>query len=135
MAHSSQSSQEKAGAQRGGAGQTVVELTEVFGSGLVFWSRQRFETGTELLLRLRTSLLPLEWRKTAPGADWLNLRGLVVDCHSKRRGNGSVGFLVSILVPQQRIQGKALLSTSPDPMETASFRQIDWLGTPRLGLN
>ena len=135
MASSSQSSQDQAGAQRGGAGQTVVELRDVCGSGLVFWSRQRFDVGAELQLRLRSTLLPSAWRANARGAGWLNLRGLVVLCRSERRGDGSVGFLVSILVPRPLDATEGALELGAKPAETVCFRQMDWLGAPRLGLN
>ncbi len=135
MASSSQHSQENAGAKRRGGGQTVVELRGASGRGLVFWSRQRFETGVELQVRLRSDLLPKALRAKARGADWLNLRGFVVHCHSERRRDGSIGFLVSMLLASQVVPEREMGCDLPGTPSAECFHQIDWLGSARLGLN
>lgn len=112
MADSSQHSQDNTGPGRGGAGQTVVELSGASRQGLVLWSRQRFETGVELQLRLRAELLPEVVRAMAGGRGWVNLRGFVVSCRPERRDDGSFGFHVSLLLADL---APAPQSLPPDP--------------------
>jgi hypothetical protein len=87
------------GADHGGAGQAVVELCDATPQGMVFWSRQRFEVGAELQLRVKAAALPQPcgWASMG-GTEWLNMRGYVVDCQPERRGNGAFGFRVSLLL-------------------------------------
>jgi hypothetical protein len=84
-----------------GGRQTVVELCQVSASGLVFWSRCRFEIGAEVQVRLLRSTLPMH-SQAAAGSDspWITLKGLVVACPALRREDGSSGFEVSLLVEQ-----------------------------------
>lgn len=132
MAGSSQHSQDNAGARRGGAGQAVVEWRGACGNGLHFWSRQRFDTGTELQVRLRACLLPRMMRARLGHAKWANLRGFVAQCRSERRPDGSIGFLVSLLITGHMREAPPCPGLSP-AMEC--FRQFDWLGSPRMGMN
>ena len=118
----------------GGAGQTVVELCGACGQGLIFWARQRFEVGTELQVRLLVEALPPGLRKVVveQGERWVTLRGFVVQCLPERKGDGTCGFQVSMLVA----------SCSKDVVDLVSgtgherlFFRHDWLGGHRQGFN
>lgn len=102
MAHHSQHGEGKVPAFVGGAGQSVVELCRSSQSGLVFWSRQRFEIGAELQIRIRRDALACAVMQVlhGVGGEWVTLRGFVVECPSVRRADGSHGFLVSLLLDQ-----------------------------------
>lgn len=126
---------QNAAASRGGAGQTVVELRSASGNGLVFWSRQRFETGAELQARLRAKLLPKALRQTSDGRGWVNLRGFVVLCRSERRGNGSIGFVVLMLLACQSAANTRHEVQEPNDPRGGSFQKPHGPGYPKLGLN
>lgn len=99
MASHSQHQQETSPSNRGGGGQAVVELCKVTERGLVFWSRQRFEIGAELQIRIRRDAVPPGL--LPPGSefeDWLSLSGYVVECPAVRRADGTLGFRVSLLL-------------------------------------
>jgi hypothetical protein len=82
--------------ERGSRGQAIVELSQVSERGIAFWSRQRFEIASELLLRLQRSSLPEPLRRIAAGdAEWVMVRGYVVECRAKRRAGGGAAFRVS----------------------------------------
>ena len=86
-------------ASGGGGGQAVVELCALTGDGVTFWSRRRFQIGTELMLRLKRDSLPPGL--TAPGTPedpWANVRGFVVECTRERRPDGSQAFKVVLLL-------------------------------------
>lgn len=140
MAGSSQHSPENSGAAaaRGGAGQVIVELRRASRLGLVFWSRQRFETGAELQVRLRSEGLPEALRAAAGDGGWVNLRGFVALCRPERRNDGSFGFQVSLLLAGSI--GTHCASAGhvwPPEREAnkAAFRCYAWLGGRRIGLN
>jgi len=87
------------GTDPGGAGQAVVELCDATPQGMIFWSRQRFEIGAELQIRVRLDALPDGVRyQMDPCGGWISLRGYVVQCQPERRSNGSFGFRVSLLL-------------------------------------
>jgi len=95
MAQHGQHQEDPAPACHGGGGQTIVELCGVSDGGLVFWSRQRFDIGAELQIRIRRDALG-----AAPAhlSKWLTVRGFVVACPALRRSDGSHGFQVSLLL-------------------------------------
>lgn len=103
MAQPGQHQQEtSASSSKSGGGQVVVELCEIRTSGLVFWSRRRFEIGSEIQVRIKRSALPAEDPSAYNTADdpWVSLRGFVVACSGHRRADGVAGFQVSLLVEQ-----------------------------------
>ena len=59
MAYQGKPKQDTSAPIKGGGGQTVVEMCEVTSSGLMFWSRQRFQIGSELQMRMRRTALPI----------------------------------------------------------------------------
>jgi hypothetical protein len=140
MAKSSQHSQEDSSGELspGGAGQAIVKLCEATHRGLVFWSRQRFEVGAELQVRLRVEALPAALRELGvQGGGWMNLRGFVVLCQPERKGNGAFGFEVSLLLVKadggwEREKGAW---TRPLAATQEAFRRHGWLGGHSLGLN
>jgi len=85
-----------------GARQSVVELCEISSSGLVFWSRRRFDIGSEMQVRIHHSALPAHWRAACMPShgQWVMLKGLVVAFSAVRRSDGCSGFKVSLLVDQ-----------------------------------
>jgi hypothetical protein len=86
-----------------GARQAVVSLCQIMSSGLVFWSRRKFEIGAEIQVRICRSALPADWRERClPEGDgqWMILRGLVAAWSARRRSDGSFGFEVSLLVEE-----------------------------------
>ena len=112
----------------GGAGQVVVELCGLSGAGLIFWSRKRFEVCTEVMVRVRAAVLPGLWGGEE-GA-WRMLRGIVVQCLAERRGDGSCGFRVCLLVVGGRRKEARGLE-----VDERFFVRCDWLGGSRVGLN
>ena len=84
---------------KSGGSQSVVELREISPSGLVFWSRRRFEIGAEIQVRIHRSALPATVQhSTLPPGKWVTLKGFVVACPKHRREDGSSGFHVSLLI-------------------------------------
>lgn len=102
MAPQGQHQEEATPACQGGGGQSIVELCRSSKSGLVFWSRQRFEIGVELQIRIRRDALPgAEAAADVDGTpEWVTVRGFVVECPPVRRPDGSHGFQVSLLLDQ-----------------------------------
>lgn len=110
MAHNSQHPQETSpGAHQDACGgrQAIVELSEISTSGLVFWSKHRFEIGSEVQIRIeRAALSSLGHVPVSSGAKWVMLKGFVVACPMRRREDGSAGFHVSLLM-EQHVTGQA----------------------------
>jgi hypothetical protein len=84
--------------KRSGAGQSIVELCAVSACGLVFWSRQRFDIGSELQIRVKRDAIPTLSQKPQGNEEWISLTGFVVECPAMRRTNGQHGFQVSLLL-------------------------------------
>lgn len=123
------------GTDHGGAGQAVVELCDATPHGMVFWTRQRFEIGVELQVRLRTESLPDVLRRQIPCPDdWTNLRGYVVQCQPERRPNGSFGFRVSLLLASFP-RATRCLPTPLAPTDDLFFQQDEGLSRYRVGKN
>lgn len=100
MADKRQSKQEASRKPVRGGGQAVVSLCKVSESGLVFWSRSRFELAAELQVRLRREVLPrrLRERLNEDGGGWSTVRGFVVECSATRKADGSALFRVSLVL-------------------------------------
>jgi hypothetical protein len=115
-----------------GGGQSVVELCEITSCGLVFWSRQRFDIGAEVQVRIKRSALPPAMlAKSGSNSKWVMLKGLVVACPPRRRIDGSYGFEVSLLVEQALDLG----APSPKIQSKMSWFTPRWRGLRRFGLN
>jgi hypothetical protein len=95
MATQSQHPEDSVPACQGGGGQIIVDLCDIREGGLVFWSRQRFEIGAELQMRIRRDALG-----AVPGhlSEWVTVRGFVVECPAMRRRDGSHAFRISLLL-------------------------------------
>ena len=100
MADKHQSKQDASRKRARGGGQAVVNLCKVTESGLVFWSRHRFDLAAELQVRVRRDVLPHFLRACLKSdADgWVTVRGFVVECHAVRQANGAAEFRVSIVL-------------------------------------
>jgi hypothetical protein len=122
------------GADYGGAGQAVVELCDATPHGMIFWSRQRFEVGAELQVRVKATALPQPcgWAVMG-GTEWLNMRGYVVDCQPKRRRDGTFGFLVSLLLAVEMRTGRGGRAMLKPGEEV--FLPSDECHGPRVGKN
>jgi len=135
MASHSQHQQGTSASKRSGGGQAVVELCEVTTGGLVFWSRQRFEIGAELQIRIRGDVLlcPCGKATNNEGEKWVTVRGFVVECPQVRREDGAHGFRVSLLLDS------ALMPTVPHelapPHHTFRYVKPRFYGLSRMGLN
>jgi hypothetical protein len=135
MAKHSQQQQEASANEKdsvSGGRQAVAELCEITSCGLVFWSRQRFDIGAEMQVRIkRSALTPAMLGMTATHSEWVMLKCLVAADLPQRRTDGSSGFKVSLLVVQ------ALADNTPVP----KFRsKMLWSSPPlhsrrRFGLN
>ncbi len=110
MADKRQSKQNRSPHANGGRGQAVVNLCMVNESGLVFWSRHRFDLAAELQVRVRGDVLPAHVRASleADSKGWVTVRGFVIECRALRRPNGAGAFRVSLLLDA------ALVSSGPD---------------------
>jgi hypothetical protein len=109
-----------------GGRQTIVELCEITSCGLVFWSRQRFDMGAEVQVRIkRSTLTPAMLAMTASNSTWVMLKCLVVASSPQRRADGSYGFTVSLLVVQ------AADDSTPSPKLHSKMR---WFAPPLRGL-
>lgn len=77
-----------------------MNLCKISESGLVFWSRHRFDLAAELQVRVRCDVLPLHLRTSlkADADGWVSVRGFVVECRPLRRSNGAGAFRVSLLL-------------------------------------
>jgi hypothetical protein len=100
MAEKRQPKQDASPDSTRGGGQAVVSLCKVSESGLVFWSRHRFELAAELQVRVRCDVLPLRVRAMLePDIEgWVSVRGFVIECRAQRRSNGAGVFRVSLLL-------------------------------------
>ncbi|WP_395742791.1 hypothetical protein [Prosthecobacter sp.] len=127
--HGQQQQETSANETHSGCGgrQAVVELCEITSCGLVFWSRQRFDIGAEVQVRIkRSALTPAMLAMTASHSKWVMLKCLVVADTPQRRADGSTGFEVSLLVVQ------ALDDHPPAP----TFRsKMCWGTAPLKGLH
>lgn len=116
---------------KSGGRQAVVELCEISTGGLVFWSRARFDIGSEVQVRIKRSEIPVPWLDSMLEGEWVTLRGLVVACPPRRREDGSSGFLVSLLLEKETVEVAA-----PVPVRS----RMRWSrsvvsGMKRYGLN
>jgi hypothetical protein len=128
MANESQQSQETSAVHRSGGTQAIVELCEVSSSGLSFWSRHRFEIGSELQMRLHRDALP------APGVseeEWVNVCGFVIDFKPVRRSDGAQGFCITLL-----FDSVLLHPSKPKPQGLSlRYQKTRISGLKRMGLN
>lgn len=107
-----------------GGRQAVVELCEVTSCGLIFWSRQRFEIGAEVQVRVeRSALTPAMQAMAATPSKWVMLRCLVAAALPQRRADGSSGFKISLLAVQAH---------SEEAQEPRFRSTMRWF-RPRLG--
>jgi len=93
MATQGQHPQESSAPKFGGGGQVVVEMSEVTETGLIFWSRHRFQIGSELQMRMRRDALP-STSSDSSCDEWVMMRGFVVQCSPVRREDGRLTFRV-----------------------------------------
>ncbi|MCP5559781.1 MAG: hypothetical protein H7A55_18690 [Verrucomicrobiaceae bacterium] len=102
MADHSQQQQEAsaASAKSRGGRQTIVELQRITRAGIILWSRQRFEIGSEVQIRVGVESLPEALKKLLPigSGHWAVVIGYVVECPAVRRADGTYGFQVSVLL-------------------------------------
>lgn len=128
MANESQQSQETSAVHRSGGTQAIVELCEVSASGLSFWSRHRFEIGSELQMRLHRDALP------TPGVseeEWVNVCGFVIDFKPVRRSDGAQGFCITLL-----FDTVLLHPSKPKPQGLPlRYQKLRIPGLKRMGLN
>ncbi|MBX7212021.1 MAG: hypothetical protein K1X78_27190 [Verrucomicrobiaceae bacterium] len=118
MADERQSKQEKSDNPREpmrGGGQAVVSLCKVSESGLVFWSRHRFDLAAELQVRVRTDVLPRHLRLglKSDEAGWATVRGFVVECRAIRRPGGAAVFRVSLVLDAALLAPARLTGAHP----------------------
>ena len=126
MANHGQHPQEASASNRSGGGQAVVALCEVTSSGLVFWSRQRFDIGSELQIRLHRDALPAQM---ASAEEWVTVRGFVIECPPVRRENGTPAFRVSLLLDS------ALMQPVKQQPKSLPCQRTRLAGLARMGLN
>ncbi|MBB5036279.1 hypothetical protein [Prosthecobacter dejongeii] len=133
MAKPSQHQQGNSASQRSGAGQTIVELCTVSDCGLVFWSRQRFDIGSELQIRVLRSAIPHLSAPESTNEEWVTLRGYVVECPALRRPSGEHGFQVSLLLDS----ALTAMTQQPRsrPTKTCPKMRSSFPGLQRVGLN
>jgi hypothetical protein len=134
MAKHSQHQQEASPSNRSGGGQAVVELCSVTTSGLIFWSRQRFDIGAELQIRIRRDALPAgsqDGSCETEGDELVTVCGFVVECPAVRRSDGAHGFQVSLLLES------ALNQPAPIKKKASRMRYLHtgFSGLKRAGLN
>lgn len=132
MAKNSQHQQGNSAGKRSGAGQAVVELCAVSACGLVFWSRQRFDIGSELQIRVRSDAIPSLQIHATAGKKWIMLRGFVVECPAMRRACGEHGFQVSLLMESALT---ACCATRPKNPAACPKMKSSFPGLKRAGLN
>ncbi|GEP41555.1 hypothetical protein [Brevifollis gellanilyticus] len=118
MANHGQHPQDTSAPKRGGGGQTVVEMCDVTDNGIVFWSRHRFQIGSELQMRMRRdSLSPRLQEKLEAHGKWVMMQGFVVQCAQVRRQDGTLLFKVSMLFdsalvcPKKKVKATRCLMT------------------------
>jgi hypothetical protein len=137
MAKHSQHQQEASDSKRSGGGQAVVELCGVSTGGLAFWSRQRFEIGAQLQIRIRRDALPDQLQDFCPNAcgEWLTLSGFVVECPAARRSDGSHAFRVSLLLESALCCPQTQASAHPPRLRSLRYLRVRFPGMTRMGLN
>lgn len=133
MANNSQHQQGNSAGKRSGAGQAVVELCAVSACGLVFWSRQRFDIGAELQIRVRRDAIPTLAGCEKIGKEWITLRGFVVECPAVRRPCGEHGFEVSLLM--ESALTAVCESRRKKPVAACPKMKTPFPGLQRAGLN
>ena len=116
MADKRQSKQDASPQPHRGGEQAVVNLCMVSDTGLVFWSRHRFELAAELQVRVRCEVLPAHLRPSLqPDSEgWATVRGFVIECRPLRRPNGVGAFRVSLLLDAALISAER----ASDPVRT-----------------
>ncbi len=140
MAHHSHHQQGASANKRSGGGQAVVELCDVTSAGLVFWSRQRFDIGSELQIRILRSALSCQCAAATAGTEeWVTVCGFVIECPAVRREDGSPGFRVSLLLDSALMsaadQHFAASAAAVKPRPTLRYLQSRFPGLKRAGLN
>lgn len=133
MANHGQHPQGNSARKRGGAGQAVVELCAIAKGSLVFWSRQRYEIGSELQIRVLRDAIPTSMSSQMPEGEWVTLKGYVIECPAVRRPGGEHGFEVSLLMESALDAGNEVpvkRGTKPFPKMKSMFP-----GLKRVGLN
>ncbi|GAA5141813.1 hypothetical protein GCM10023213_26670 [Prosthecobacter algae] len=133
MANHSQHQQGNPASKRSGAGQTIVELCTVSDCGLVFWSRQRFDIGSELQIRVLRSAIPTLSVAEETGEEWVTLRGYVVECPAMRRPGGEHGFQVSLLLDSALTA--VAQGSRRKPIRVCPKMRATFPGLKRAGLN
>ncbi len=126
--HGQQQQETSAHEKHSGCGgrQAVVELCEITSCGLVFWSRQRFDIGAEVQVRIkRSALTPAMLAMTASNSKWVMLKCLVVAGSPQRRADGSSGFEVSLLVVQ---------AAEDNSLTSKIQSKMRWFAPPLRGL-
>ena len=135
MAKHSQHQQEASDSKRSGGGQAVVELCGVSTGGISFWSRQRFEIGAQLQIRIRRDALPGQLQSfcATPCGEWLTLCGFVVECPAERRPDGAHAFRVSLLLENALCSTQA--AAQPPRRRPLRYLRARIPGMARVGLN
>ncbi len=128
MANHGQSPQDTSTPKRGGGGQAIVEMCEVTDTSLTFWSRHRFQIGTELQMRVCTAELPAALAAAADPESWVSLRGFVVQCVHVRRADGVQAFRVVMLFD-------SALAEQPKQEDSPLFMRKPWPDCFFFGLN
>lgn len=128
MAKQSQHSQETSASHRSGGVQTVVELREVSSAGLTFWSRHRFDIGSELQIRLHRDALTAQLKTEE---EWVNVCGFVIDFKPVRHSDGSQGFCITLLFDSVLLQP----AKAPPKGLPLRYQKIRIPGLKRMGLN
>jgi hypothetical protein len=134
MAKHSQHQQDASDSKRSGGGQAIVELCGFSGSGLAFWSRQRFDIGAELQVRIRRDALPDGFDQFPASAEgkWITLTGFVVECPAVRRPGGAHAFRVSLLLESALEPEQHAPASRKRPLR---YLHAKLPGMARLGLN
>lgn len=130
----SHSQQHQEASKQGGGRQAVVELCGITHCGLTFWSRQRFEIGAELQIRVRSDAVPPALQSAGKtSGEWITVCGYVVECPAIRREDGSHAFRVSLLFESALDDG----GKTHDFSNPASLRFLPTVfpGQKNLGFN
>lgn len=134
MAHHSQHQQGNPASKCSGAGQAIVELCAVSQGGLTFWSRQRFEIGSELQIRVKSDAIP-DLHLTPEGQEeWVSLRGFVIASTAVRRSNGEHGFEVSLLLDSALTTAQPATPSLARSVACPKMKRV-LPGLQRVGLN
>jgi len=128
MAKNSQHSQETSASHRSGGAQVVVELCEVSSAGLTFWSRHRFDIGSELQIRLHRDAITAQLKTEE---EWVNVCGFVIDIKPNHRNDGSQGFCIMLLFDSVLLQS----AKAPPKGLPLRYQRTRIPGLKRMGLN